>query len=173
MNAQAGPRSTCRALRSPWIETANRDIAVAVFFAVVGLAGFGLWYRSSFNKKPPRKVDPLRRAGSGGSRAATLSRHASPLADGMKVASARPSERTRAELAPHYVVTRDNKLRRSRAPALSLFNAVEAGAPLEEIRMAIQNSGKDIVKSLAWFVGAIALLFALIHYAPIISHGAF
>jgi hypothetical protein len=39
--------------------------------------------------------------------------------------------------------------------------------------MALQSSGKDIVKSLAWFIGAIALILTLIHYAPIISHGAF
>lgn len=39
--------------------------------------------------------------------------------------------------------------------------------------MSLQNSGKDIVKSLAWLIGAIAVLFAIIHYAPIISHGAF
>lgn len=43
----------------------------------------------------------------------------------------------------------------------------------KEIKMALQNSGKDIIKSLAWFIGAIGLIFALIHYAPIISHGTF
>lgn len=37
-------------------ETAGRDLTVAAFFAVVGLIGFGLWYRQSFAKKaaPPK-----------------------------------------------------------------------------------------------------------------------
>lgn len=39
--------------------------------------------------------------------------------------------------------------------------------------MAIQTSGKDVVKSLAWFILAIGAILAIIHYAPIISHGAF
>jgi hypothetical protein len=42
-----------------------------------------------------------------------------------------------------------------------------------EKKMALQTSGKDIVKSLAWFIGAIALILTLVHYAPIISHGTF
>jgi hypothetical protein len=37
----------------------------------------------------------------------------------------------------------------------------------------LKTSGKDIIKSLAWFLGAIAAILTLIHYAPIISHGAF
>lgn len=37
----------------------------------------------------------------------------------------------------------------------------------------MQRSGKDMVKSLAWFLGAVGLIFMLIHYAPIISHGGF
>lgn len=44
---------------------------------------------------------------------------------------------------------------------------------LENTQMALQTSGKDVVKSLAWFIGAVALIFAVIHYAPIISHGTF
>jgi len=40
-----------------------------------------------------------------------------------------------------------------------------------EKKMALQTSGKDIVKSLAWFIGAIVLIVTLIHFAPIISHG--
>lgn len=34
-----------------------------------------------------------------------------------------------------------------------------------------QRDTKPILKQLAWFVGGIALIFAFIHYAPIISHG--
>ncbi|PWB83221.1 MAG: hypothetical protein C3F11_07705 [Methylocystaceae bacterium] len=34
-------------------ETAGRDITVVTFFALVGLVGFGLWYKNSFNKKAP------------------------------------------------------------------------------------------------------------------------
>lgn len=34
-------------------ETAGREVTVAAFFAMVGLAGFGLWYRNSFKKPPP------------------------------------------------------------------------------------------------------------------------
>jgi hypothetical protein len=34
-------------------ETATRDITVMTFFAALGLVGFGLWYKNSFNKKPP------------------------------------------------------------------------------------------------------------------------
>jgi hypothetical protein len=33
-----------------------------------------------------------------------------------------------------------------------------------------KRSGADLVKSLAWFLGAIGLIFALIYFAPIISH---
>jgi hypothetical protein len=35
----------------------------------------------------------------------------------------------------------------------------------------LKRSGKDVVKSLAWFLGAIGVIFAIIHFAPIISHG--
>lgn len=37
--------------------------------------------------------------------------------------------------------------------------------------MAIKRDTGAIVKQLGWVVGAIALLFAFIHFAPIISHG--
>jgi hypothetical protein len=37
-------------------ETASRDIVVMAFFAALGLVGFGLWYKNSFNKKPPAKT---------------------------------------------------------------------------------------------------------------------
>jgi hypothetical protein len=36
-----------------------------------------------------------------------------------------------------------------------------------------KRSSKDTIKTLAWFLGAIGLLVALIHYAPYISHGTF
>lgn len=35
--------------------TADRDIFIAGFFAVVGLVGFGLWYKSSFFDKSKKK----------------------------------------------------------------------------------------------------------------------
>jgi hypothetical protein len=37
-------------------ETAMRDITVMIFFAALGLVGFGVWYKNSFNKKPPAKT---------------------------------------------------------------------------------------------------------------------
>lgn len=36
-----------------------------------------------------------------------------------------------------------------------------------------KRSGSDIVKSLAWFLGAVGLIITLVHYGPIISHGGF
>jgi hypothetical protein len=37
--------------------------------------------------------------------------------------------------------------------------------------MAVQRSSGEIVKMVAWLIGAVALVFGLIHFAPIISHG--
>ena len=37
--------------------------------------------------------------------------------------------------------------------------------------MAVQRSSGEIIKMVAWLVGAVALVFSLIHFAPIISHG--
>ncbi|WP_255609345.1 hypothetical protein [Methylosinus sp. Sm6] len=36
-----------------------------------------------------------------------------------------------------------------------------------------KRSGAELVKSIAWFLGAVGVIFAIIHYAPIISHGGF
>jgi hypothetical protein len=37
--------------------------------------------------------------------------------------------------------------------------------------MATRQTG-PVLKQLAWFVGGIALVFAVIHYAPILSHSS-
>jgi hypothetical protein len=37
--------------------------------------------------------------------------------------------------------------------------------------MAVQRSSGEIIKMVAWLAGAVALVFSLIHFAPIISHG--
>jgi hypothetical protein len=36
-----------------------------------------------------------------------------------------------------------------------------------------KRSGADLAKSIAWFLGAIGMIVALIYFAPIISHGSF
>jgi hypothetical protein len=37
--------------------------------------------------------------------------------------------------------------------------------------MAVQRSSGEIIKMVAWLVGAIVVVGSLIHFAPIISHG--
>jgi hypothetical protein len=37
--------------------------------------------------------------------------------------------------------------------------------------MAVQRSSGEIIKMVAWLVGAVAVVGGLIHFAPIISHG--
>ena len=37
--------------------------------------------------------------------------------------------------------------------------------------MAIKRDTGALIRQLAWAAGAIGLVFALIHFAPIISHG--
>jgi len=41
----------------------------------------------------------------------------------------------------------------------------------EKHEMAVQRSSGEIIKMVAWLVGAVALVGGLIHFAPIISHG--
>jgi beta-lactamase regulating signal transducer with metallopeptidase domain len=38
--------------------------------------------------------------------------------------------------------------------------------------MAIKRDTGAVLKQLVWVIGGIALVFALIHFAPIISHGS-
>ncbi len=37
--------------------------------------------------------------------------------------------------------------------------------------MAVQRSSGEIIKMVAYLLGAVGLVFTLIHFAPIISHG--
>jgi hypothetical protein len=66
-------------------------------------------------------------------------------------------------------------LRRLDASALSILPVVSRSVDGDRTMSdsPLKTSGKDMVKSLAWFLGAVGLIFALIHYAPIISHGGF